>query len=98
MNLARLSIQASLPRRDCIDSTLRSLAESDVGLEPIVVGPAAYSLGHFLDSLSVLRSSKEDELAVRLEDDVIVNRHLRYNLESGTTSGSDGCFSLRLRS
>jgi len=89
VKLTKVSIQASLPERPCFEATLASVRESDVGVEPVIVGPAGYSIEHFLASLDMLRSDDPAAIVVRLEDDVFLNRYLRHNLEAWTVYEED---------
>lgn len=79
--LKRVVIQAAAPSRASLGRLVCALRDS--GIEPTIVGPRAYSLEHFLDSLRALRDSDPFALGLRLEEDAIVSsHHLRHNVET----------------
>ncbi len=68
--------------RDPVLKELRaSLEASDIGTDYLVMmhPPARTVVEHFLDVLRAMRDA-DTELVLRLEDDAVVNRHVRHNL------------------
>jgi hypothetical protein len=81
----------TVPGRELVLAGLeQSLRESDVGEDYTVVEhPPGVSVAEFfLDVLRTMASS-DAELLLRLEDDALVNRHLRHNLTHWAPVGDE---------
>lgn len=74
-------VQTHSGRGEVLGGLRASLEASDVGAayEVIVHPPGVTVVEHFMGVLRAMRDSDTD-LVLRLEDDALVNRHLRHNL------------------
>jgi len=74
-------VQSHEARAPVLDGLRASLEASDVGLDyRVMLHPSGLTVAeHFLGVLGAMRDSDAD-LVLRLEDDALVNRHLRHNL------------------
>ena len=74
-------VQSHAGREPVLNGLRASLEASDVGTDyRVMMHPSGRTVvEHFLDVLGAMRDSDAD-LVLRLEDDALVNRHLRHNL------------------
>jgi hypothetical protein len=77
-------IMQAMPSRVTLDATLKSLAESDLPLPEILYQPPDRTpIEFFLSVLDAMAAAPTD-LVLRLEDDVLVNRHMLHNIATWT--------------
>jgi hypothetical protein len=76
-------VQSHPGREPVLQGLQASLEASDVGADyrVLVHPPGRTVVEHFMDVLTVMAEARSD-LVLRLEDDAVVNRHVRHNLTS----------------
>jgi hypothetical protein len=74
-------VQSHAGREPVLNGLRSSLEASDVGIEyTVMMHPPGHTVvEHFLAVLAAMRDADTD-LVLRLEDDAVVNRHVRHNL------------------
>jgi len=71
----------TVPGRELVLAGLeQSLRESDAGDYTVVAHPPGLTVAEFFLALLRTMATSDAELLLRLEDDALVNRHLRHNL------------------
>lgn len=82
-------VQTCPERRDDAQATLASLDDSDVGHVEVMEHPEGVERCRFYRTVLRRMAEVDAEYVIRCEDDILVNRHLRYNFMAWPALGHE---------